>query len=63
MGMAAGMGAVALLPEASDAGGFLTGLGFQGATWLVPLLVPVLGAVVAFAATLVAARRRLGELR
>jgi cell division transport system permease protein len=63
LGMAAGMGAVALLPEASDAGGFLTGLGFQGATWLVPLLVPVLGAVVAFAATLVAARRRLGELR
>ena len=63
LGMAAGMGAVALLPEASDAGGFLTGLGFQGATWLVPLLVPVLGAGVAFAATLVAARRRLGELR
>ena len=62
VGMAAGMLGVALLPEASDEGGFLTGLGFQGAGWLVPLLIPPLGALVAFAATWYAARRRLGEL-
>ena len=61
-GMALGMLAIALLPEASDAGGFLTGLGFRGTGWLVPLVIPVLGAVVAFLATSIAARRRLGEL-
>ena len=62
-GTGAGMIAVALLPEASDAGGFLTGLGFQGAGWLWPLAIPPLGALVAFVATWTAARRRLGELR
>ncbi len=63
VGTALGMIAIALLPEASDAGGFLTGLGFQGAGWLVPLIIPLLGGLVAFVATWVAARRRLGELR
>lgn len=62
VGVATGMIGVALLPEASDEGGFLTGLGFQGAGWLLPLVIPPLGALVAFAATLFAARRRLGEL-
>ncbi|WP_370303915.1 cell division protein FtsX [Pseudooceanicola sp.] len=62
VGMALGMLAIALLPEASDAGGFLTGLGFVGAGWLVPLAIPLLGAVVAFLATGIAARRRLQEL-
>lgn len=61
-GMALGMIAVALLPAASDEGGFLTGLGFQGAGWLLPLMIPLAGAAVAFFATLIAARRRLGEL-
>ena len=62
VGMTLGMIGVALLPEASDAGGFLTGLGFQGVGWLVPLAIPPLGAAVAFLATWRSARRRLGEL-
>ncbi|ABG31227.1 cell division protein FtsX [Roseobacter denitrificans] len=61
-GMVLGMGAVLLLPPASDAGGFLTGLGFQGGQWLLPLLIPVLAAAVAFSATGWAARRVLKEL-
>lgn len=62
VGVGFGMIGVALLPEASDEGGFLTGLGFEGAGWLLPLLIPPLGALVAFLATWNAARRRLGEL-
>ncbi|MBL3701572.1 cell division protein FtsX [Sulfitobacter sp. BDSS02] len=61
-GVAFGMAGVLLLPEASNAGGFLTGLGFQGAGWFAPLLIPILGALVAFAATWFAARRRLEEI-
>ena len=63
VGTVLGLTGVLLLPEASDAGGFLTGLGFQGLGWLLPLVVPPLGDMVAFAATLAAARRRLKELR
>lgn len=63
VGMILGVIGVALLPSASDAGGFLTGLGFQGAGWLWPLLIPLLGGLVAFLATWNAARRRLGALR
>ncbi len=62
VGMALGMIGVALLPAASDEGGFLTGLGFRGAGWLLPLLIPLAAAGVAFLATLTAARRRLGDL-
>ncbi len=62
VGTALGLGGVMLLPEASDEGGFLTGLGFQGPGWLLPLLVPLLGAAVAFAATWTAARRKLKGL-
>ena len=61
-GMVPGLIGVMLLPEASDEGGFLTGLGFRGLGWALPLLIPLLGAIVAFAATWAAARRRLGEL-
>ncbi|WP_227268999.1 cell division protein FtsX [Roseobacter weihaiensis] len=57
-----GMVAVLLLPPASDAGGFLTGLGFQGLEWALPLLIPLLAAVVAFGATGWSAKRVLGEL-
>lgn len=53
---------VALLPRADDAGGFLTGLGFQGAGWLLPLLLPPLAGLVAFAATRMAAFRTLKGL-
>lgn len=62
VGVLLGMGGVLLLPEASQEGGFLTGLGFRGAGWLLPLVVPVMGAAVAFAATWAAARRTLKEL-
>lgn len=61
-GMALGVGAVLLLPPASDTGGFLTGLGFQQGQWLLPLLIPILAAAVAFVATGWAARRVLKEL-
>ncbi|MDQ2066363.1 cell division protein FtsX [Xinfangfangia sp. CPCC 101601] len=53
---------VALLPSADAAGGFLTGLGFTGAGWLWPLVLPPLAAVVAFAATRRAAFQKLREL-
>ena len=54
--------AVVLLPDAGEAGGFLTGLGFRGWHWVVPLMVPILVGAVAFAATGAAARRTLREL-
>lgn len=62
VGVILGMGGVLLLPEASQEGGFLTGLGFRSAGWLLPLAVPILGAAVAFAATWAAARKTLKEL-
>lgn len=62
-GTALGMMAVALLPEADDAGGFLTGLGFTGAHWLWPLIIPPLAALVAYLATRAAALRMLKEVR
>ncbi|PIE11578.1 MAG: cell division protein FtsX [Rhodobacterales bacterium] len=63
VGTVLGVVAVALLPSASDAGGFLTGLGFAGGQWVWPLIVPVLAAVVGFAATQAAARNTLKGLR
>ena len=62
IGTGAGMVAVTLLPAASQTGGFLTGLGFQGASWLWPLLIPPLAGVVAYFATGAAARLRLKEV-
>lgn len=61
-GSMAGMIGVALLPRADAAGGFLTGLGFQGAGWLLPLLLPPLAGAVAYAATRSAALAKLREL-
>jgi cell division transport system permease protein len=59
-----GLGALALLllPDTDAAASFLTGLGFQGWHWLLPLLIPLLAAAVAFFATETAAQRRLKEL-
>lgn len=62
VGVALGMVGVWLMPAASNEGGFLTGLGFQGLAWLLPLLIPVLGGLVAFVATSRAAKKRLGDL-
>ena len=62
MGTVVGLGAAFFLPSASDEGGFLTGLGYQGWHWLWPLFIPVIAAMVAFAATRFAAHRTLGGL-
>ncbi len=61
-GTALGMISIALLPKASTAGGFLTGLGFQGVHWFWPLIVPPLAALVALIATRAAALRVLKGL-
>ncbi len=61
-GTLAGMIAVSILPAADDAGGFLTGLGFQGWGWLMPLMLPPLAGIVAYFATRTAAIRKLTEL-
>lgn len=62
IGLVLGALAIFALPSADEAGGFLTGLGFQGRAWLLPLALPVLAALVAFGATQAAARRKLREL-
>jgi cell division transport system permease protein len=61
-GTAAGMAAMAMLPPLADAGGFLTGLGYQGLAWLWPLGLPLLAGMIAFAATRAAAFAKLKEL-
>lgn len=61
-GVVVGLLAVALLPAAQEEAGFLTGLGFQGWHWLMPLAIPPLGALVAYLATTAAARRTLKDL-
>ena len=60
-GAVAGAGGIYFLPEADSAGGFLTGLGFEGLHWLWPLAIPPLAGVVAYVATRSAAFRRLKE--
>jgi cell division transport system permease protein len=62
-GAFAGTIAVALLPGVDEAGGFLTGLGFQGAGWLLPFCLPPIAAGVALLATRAAAFRKLRELK
>lgn len=62
LGALAAMAGIALLPAADEAGGFLTGLGFQGAGWILPLLLPPLAAIIAFAATRRAAFAKLRTL-
>ena len=53
---------IALLPSAAAEGAFLTGLGFEGAQWLWPLVIPIIAAVVAFWATRTAALTTLREV-
>jgi cell division transport system permease protein len=62
VGTAVGGIALALLPSASEEGGFLTGLGLQGVQWLLLLLIPVLAGIVAFVATRLAAKNTLRSL-
>ncbi|WP_128253231.1 cell division protein FtsX [Falsirhodobacter deserti] len=61
-GVLAAILAIWIMPSAQAAGGFLTGLGFSGASWLLPWLLPPLCAAVAFAATRAAAFRKLAEM-
>ncbi|MCO4848896.1 MAG: cell division protein FtsX [Yoonia sp.] len=61
IGTLLGMFAIWLLPSTDVAGGFLTGLGFQGWHWLWPLVIPPLAAAVAFVATRAAALGTLKE--
>ena len=61
-GAVLGVLAVLLLPDGDTGSGFLTGIGFSGAGWLWPVIVPLCAAAVAFAATLLAARRVLEDL-
>lgn len=63
VGVAFGLLAVWLMPTGSvDAPGLLTGIGFQGAGWLVPLLIPLIAGLVALLATQLAARSALEGL-
>ncbi len=62
VGMAVALGFVFFLPAAVTEGAFLTGLGFQGWHWVIPLAIPPLSAVVAFWATRRAAMRTLRGL-
>lgn len=62
VGTILGMIGIAFLPGADAAGGFLTGLGFQGAGWLLPLLIPPMAGFVAFWATRAAALHMLKEI-
>ena len=62
VGTFAGMFAVALLPAAQEAGGFLTGLGFKGWHWFWPLILPPIAGILSFLATRRAAFRMLGGL-
>jgi cell division transport system permease protein len=59
IGTGIGMIAVAFLPSSDVAGGFLTGLAFQGFEWVLPLVIPPAAAVTAFIATRAAALRSL----
>jgi cell division transport system permease protein len=54
--------AIYFLPSAADEGAFLTGLGFQGWHWALPVVVPAIAAVLAFWATRIAAFRVLRRM-
>jgi cell division transport system permease protein len=62
IGTVLGSIAVGLLPRTEAGGGFLTGLGFQGWHWLLPLIIPLLSGAVAYAATRSAAQRTLRDM-
>ncbi len=61
-GVILGLLAVALLPGDDSGDSLLTAVGFQGAEWLWPLVIPLLAAIVAFLATRAAAFRTLKEM-
>ena len=61
LGVSAALALIAVLPGGGDpvTGGFLTGIGFAGLQWALPVLLPLLAAIIAFAATRAAAFRTL----
>ncbi len=61
LGALAGVIVVQLVPVGDAPGSFLAEIGFQGAGWLWPLVIPLIAAIVAFAATRAAALARLKE--
>ncbi|WP_299284038.1 FtsX-like permease family protein [uncultured Tateyamaria sp.] len=61
-GVVIGLIAVWFMPSGGDTPSFLTGIGFQGTGWLVPLLLPFISALVALLATAYAAGRALRTL-
>ena len=61
LGTVVGVALVFVLPDGSNNGGFLSDIGFQGAGWLWPLVIPLITSIVAFAATRAAAFARLKE--
>lgn len=63
LGALIGTFGVLMLPTADAAGGFLTGLGFDGPSWLLPFVLPPIAAIVAFIATRRAAFGKLRELQ
>lgn len=60
LGLVTGVIAVALVPTVAG-GGLASSVGFKGAEWLWPILVPLIAAALAFVATRAAAARRLKE--
>jgi len=62
VGTVLGMLMLLLLPAEQPEGAFLTGLGLRGGQWFWPLVIPLLGAAVAFLATRHAAMRALREV-
>nr|WP_325252734.1 FtsX-like permease family protein [Amylibacter sp.] len=62
LGTAIAMIGVAFMPAPAEEGAFLTGLGFVGWHWILPLAIPFLAAMVAFWATRLAAFRALSRL-
>ncbi len=61
VGVVLGVAVLQLLPGGGGTGGFLANIGFEGAGWLWPLVIPLLAAIVAFVATRAAALARLRE--
>lgn len=59
VGTAAAMALLAALPQASEQGFFLVGIGLQGWHWLLPLLVPPVAGLTAWVATRRATLRQL----
>lgn len=62
VGAVLGTAGVFALPSVNEAGGFLTGLGFTGLAWAMPLALPFIAALVAWAATRLAAFQTLRGL-